>query len=32
MGRCQGQILPNRAYHPTCYGVWLNGLCTGPMF
>jgi hypothetical protein len=32
MGRCQGQILPNKAYHPTCYGAWLNGRCTGPMF
>jgi hypothetical protein len=32
MGRCQGTIVPNKAYHPTCYGVWLNGTCTGPMF
>jgi hypothetical protein len=32
MGRCHGQILPNKAYHPTCYGDWLNGQCTGPMF
>jgi hypothetical protein len=32
MGRCQGTILPNKAYHPTCYGTWLNGECTGPMF
>lgn len=32
MGRCQGQILPNKAYHPTCYGGWLNGRCMGPMF
>jgi hypothetical protein len=32
MGRCQGQILPNKANHPTCYGAWLNGRCTGPMF
>jgi hypothetical protein len=32
MGRCHGQILPNKAYHPTCYGSWLNGHCTGPMF
>jgi hypothetical protein len=32
MGRCHGAILPNKAYHPTCYGAWLNGQCTGPMF
>jgi len=32
MGRCHGQILPNKAYHPTCHGTWLNGHCTGPMF
>jgi hypothetical protein len=32
MGRCKGTILPNKAYHPTCYGTWLNGTCTGPMF
>ena len=32
MGRCKGTILPNRAYHPTCHGAWLNGQCTGPMF
>ena len=32
MGRCQGSIIPNKAYHPTCYGTWLNGQCTGPLF
>ena len=32
MGRCQGSILPNKAYHPTCHGEWLNGQCTGPLF
>ena len=32
MGECKGSILPNNAYHPTCYGQWLNGQCTGPMF
>lgn len=32
MGRCQGLIAPNEAYHPTCHGTWLNGQCTGPMF
>lgn len=24
MGRCNGSILPNRAYHPTCHGTWLK--------
>ena len=32
MGRCEGSIIPNGAYHPTCHGDWLNGQCTGPMF
>lgn len=32
MGRCEGSIIPNKAYHPTCHGTWLNGQCTGPMF
>jgi hypothetical protein len=32
IGRCEGSILPNRAYYPTCHGAWLNGQCTGPMF
>jgi hypothetical protein len=32
MGECKGSILPNKAYHPTCHGEWLNGQCTGPMF
>ena len=32
MGVCRGQILPNSAYHPRCYGQMLNGICTGPMF
>lgn len=32
MGRCKGSIVPNKAYHPTCHGTWLNGQCTGPMF
>ena len=32
MGRCHGAILPKKAYHPTCYGSWLNGQCIGPMF
>ncbi len=31
-GVCQGQILPQSAYHPRCYGQMLNGVCTGPMF
>lgn len=25
MGRCQGSILPQSAYHPTCHGAWING-------
>ena len=32
MGGCKGSIFPNKAYHPTCHGEWLNGQCTGPMF
>lgn len=32
MGRWKGSIVPNKAYHPTCHGTWLNGQCTGPMF
>jgi hypothetical protein len=32
MGRCQGSVIPNGAYHPTCHGELLNGQCTGPMF
>ena len=32
MGKCQGSIVPNTAYHPTCHGEFLNGQCTGPMF
>ena len=32
IGECKGSILPNKAYHPTCHGEWLNGQCTGPMF
>ena len=32
MGKCHGSILPKKAYHPRCYGTWLNGQCTGPMF
>jgi hypothetical protein len=32
MGVCHGAILPHSAYHPTCYGQMLNGICTGPMF
>ena len=32
MGRCEGTILPKKAYHPTCHGSWLNGRCIGPMF
>jgi hypothetical protein len=32
MGVCHGTILPRQAYHPTCYGAWLDGACTGPMF
>ncbi len=32
MGRCKGSVIPNKAYHPTCHGTWLNGQCTGPMF
>jgi len=32
MGTCQGTILPQSAYHPTCYGTMLNGQCTGPCF
>lgn len=31
-GRCRGTILPNKGYHPTCYGQWINGQCTGPLF
>lgn len=31
MGRCEGSIVPNRTYHPTCHGAWLNGRCTGPI-
>lgn len=32
MGRCRGSILPKKARHPICHGVWLNGRCTGPVF
>lgn len=32
MGECKGSILPKGGYRPTCYGEWLNGQCTGPMF
>ena len=32
MGRCRGTILPNKSYHPTCYGEWIGGRCTGPLF
>ena len=32
MGKCEGSIIPNAAYHPTCHGQMLNGKCTGPMF
>lgn len=32
MGRCEGAIISNQAYHPTCHGTWLNGQCTGPLF
>jgi hypothetical protein len=32
MGECKGSILPDKAYHPTCHGEWINGQCTGPMF
>lgn len=32
MGECKGSILPNTAYHQTCHGEMLNGMCTGPMF
>jgi hypothetical protein len=32
VGRCHGAILPKQGYHPTCYGTWLDGTCTGPMF
>lgn len=31
-GRCHGSVLPNKAYHPTCHGQWVNGQCTGPLF
>lgn len=31
-GRCHGTILPKKAYHPTCYGEWVGGRCTGPQF
>ena len=31
-GQCQGSILPNKAYHPTCHGEWIGGRCTGPLF
>jgi hypothetical protein len=31
-GVCHGSILPQSAYHPTCHGEMLNGMCTGPMF
>lgn len=32
MGECHGAIIPQSAYHQTCYGEMLNGACTGPMF
>lgn len=32
MGVCNGQIVPQSAYHARCYGEMLNGVCTGPMF
>ncbi|HEX4183965.1 MAG TPA: hypothetical protein VHY34_11975 [Caulobacteraceae bacterium] len=31
-GQCHGSIMPDAAYHPTCHGEMLNGMCTGPMF
>ena len=32
MGRCHGSILPKGGYRKKCYGEWLGGQCTGPMF
>ncbi len=32
MGKCEGSIIPNAGYRPTCHGELLNGQCTGPMF
>jgi hypothetical protein len=32
MRECQGQIVPEAAYHPRCYGQMLYGAYTGPMF
>ena len=31
-GRCHGSILPKGGYRKKCYGEWLGGQCTGPMF
>jgi hypothetical protein len=31
-GECHGSIMPDAAYHPTCHGQMINGMCTGPMF
>jgi hypothetical protein len=31
-GKCRGTILPKKSYHPTCYGEWVDGRCTGPLF
>lgn len=31
-GVCYGSILPKRVSHPTCYGDWIGGRCTGPQF
>ena len=30
--RCHGSILPKGGYRKKCYGEWLGGQCTGPMF
>jgi hypothetical protein len=32
MGKCEGSVISNGGYHPTCHGELLNGQCTGPMF
>lgn len=32
MGKCTGSVMDQGGYHKTCYGQWLNGQCTGPLF
>jgi len=31
-GECHGSIIPKAGYRKKCYGDWIGGQCTGPMF